>query len=243
MELPLPQDDPGARRAGLRSWRPTWSGSGARTSPPSAPTTPTPAMSSGCARCCSTSSTCGGHPGVPGLGRPDRAAPGGRAPGPLRPGGGGQHLPAHGRHLPGEAFLAWQRFSQEVDEFPTGFIVNGGCPPTCRPRSWPPTTHPSPTRATRRGPASSRMLVPATPDDPAHDANLAAWEVLAPSTGRSCPPSATRPHHRGPDRPAGADRRRPGPAPHHHRGRRPLPPGGPGRGAGRVVVDFVASTS
>ena len=28
---------------------------------------------------------------------------------------------------PGDAFFAWQRFSQEVEEFPTGGIVRGGC--------------------------------------------------------------------------------------------------------------------
>src|SRR5262249_16391334 len=28
---------------------------------------------------------------------------------------------------PGEAFLAWQKFSQETPEFPVGGIVNGGC--------------------------------------------------------------------------------------------------------------------
>src|SRR5208283_2111642 len=28
---------------------------------------------------------------------------------------------------PGEAFFAWQRFSQEVEQFPTGGIVRGGC--------------------------------------------------------------------------------------------------------------------
>src|ERR1700727_2264326 len=30
---------------------------------------------------------------------------------------------------PGEAFFNWQRFSQEVEVFPTGFIVNNGCLP------------------------------------------------------------------------------------------------------------------
>ena len=42
-----------------------------------------------------------GDPGRPGLGRPDRAAPGGGASRSLRPGGGGQHLPAHRRHQSG----------------------------------------------------------------------------------------------------------------------------------------------
>ena len=32
-----------------------------------------------------------------------------------------------GDSSPGEAFFAWQRFSQEVEVFPTGVIINGGC--------------------------------------------------------------------------------------------------------------------
>src|ERR1700728_5456843 len=32
-----------------------------------------------------------------------------------------------GDSSPGEAFFNWQRFSQEVEVFPTGFIVNTGC--------------------------------------------------------------------------------------------------------------------
>src|ERR1700691_178760 len=32
-----------------------------------------------------------------------------------------------GDSSPGDAFFNWQRFSQEVEVFPTGFIVNSGC--------------------------------------------------------------------------------------------------------------------
>ena len=46
-----------------------------------------------------------GHAGLPGLGRADRAAPGGGAPGPLRPGGRGQHVPSHRGHQPGRGLL------------------------------------------------------------------------------------------------------------------------------------------
>ena len=35
---------------------------------------------------------------------------------------------------PGEAFFNWQRFSQEVEVFPTGFIVNMGCVSDLSPR-------------------------------------------------------------------------------------------------------------
>jgi haloalkane dehalogenase len=41
-------------------------------------------------------------------------------------------LPTGDRH-PGDAFLAWQKFSQETETFPVGRIVNGGCTTNLRP--------------------------------------------------------------------------------------------------------------
>ncbi len=98
--LPLPQDDPGAgRRRATGASPPTWSASAARTSRPAATTTPTPATSSGCARSCSTSLDLHGVTlVVPGLGRPRRPAARRRAPRPLRPRRGRQHLPARRQH-------------------------------------------------------------------------------------------------------------------------------------------------
>ncbi len=68
-----------------------------------------------------------------------------------------------GDHHPGEAFLAWQKFSQEVPTFPTGQIINGGTCLHCRPRRSRPTTHPSRTTATKPEPDSFRCSCRSVP--------------------------------------------------------------------------------
>ena len=67
------------------------------------------------------------HARRPGLGRPHRPAPRRRASRPVRARRRREHVPPDRRPPPGEAFLNWQRFSQTVEEFPVGFIVNIGC--------------------------------------------------------------------------------------------------------------------
>ncbi len=80
---------------------------------------------------------------------------------------------------PGEAFFAWQRFSQEVDEFPTGVIVAGGCVKPMAPDVQAAYDAPFPDESYKAGARQFPMLVPSRPDDPAHDANVAAWVSLA----------------------------------------------------------------
>jgi haloalkane dehalogenase len=80
---------------------------------------------------------------------------------------------------PGEAFFAWQRFSQEVEEFPTGVIVNGGCLTDLSPEVQSAYDAPFPDESYKAGARAFPMLVPSRPDDPAHDANVAAWVGLA----------------------------------------------------------------
>lgn len=80
---------------------------------------------------------------------------------------------------PGDAFFAWQRFSQEVEEFPTGFIVNTGCVRDLPDDIRAAYDAPFPDESYKAGARAFPMLVPSRPDDPAHDANVAAWEVLA----------------------------------------------------------------
>ena len=80
---------------------------------------------------------------------------------------------------PGDAFFAWQRFSQEVDEFPTGVIVRGGCAKAVAPEVEAAYDAPFPDESYKAGARQFPMLVPSRPDDPAHDANVAAWEGLA----------------------------------------------------------------
>ena len=80
---------------------------------------------------------------------------------------------------PGEAFFNWQRFSQEVDGFPTGFIVNSGCVTDLTPEVQAAYDAPFPDESYKSGARAFPMLVPSNPDDPAHDDNVAAWTGLA----------------------------------------------------------------
>ncbi|HVA06595.1 MAG TPA: haloalkane dehalogenase [Acidimicrobiales bacterium] len=84
-----------------------------------------------------------------------------------------------GESSPGDAFFAWQRFSQEVEVFPTGTIVNGGCLTDLSPEERAAYDAPFPDESYKAGARAFPMLVPSAPDDPAHDANVAAWVGLA----------------------------------------------------------------
>jgi haloalkane dehalogenase len=80
---------------------------------------------------------------------------------------------------PGDAFFNWQRFSQEVEVFPTGFIVNSGCVTDLSPEVQAAYDAPFPDESLKAGARAFPMLVPSSPEDPAHDANVAAWVGLA----------------------------------------------------------------
>ena len=80
---------------------------------------------------------------------------------------------------PGDAFFAWQKFSQEVDVFPTGGIVRGGCAKPVAPEVEAAYDAPFPDESYKSGARQFPLLVPSRPDDPAHDANVAAWVGLA----------------------------------------------------------------
>ena len=79
---------------------------------------------------------------------------------------------------PGEAFLAWQKFSQEVETFPTGFIINGGCTTDLTPDVIAAYDAPFPDETFKEGARQFPLLVPTRADDPASAANRAAWTVL-----------------------------------------------------------------
>jgi haloalkane dehalogenase len=84
-----------------------------------------------------------------------------------------------GDHHPGEAFLAWQRFSQETPEFPVGRIIDGGCVSSLPPDVIAAYDAPFPDDSYKAGARQFPLLVPTSPDDPAAPANRAAWEVLS----------------------------------------------------------------
>jgi haloalkane dehalogenase len=84
-----------------------------------------------------------------------------------------------GDRSPGEAFFAWQRFSQEVEVFPAGGIVKGGCVKEMTDDVRAAYDAPFPDESYKAGARAFPLLVPSQPDDPAHDDNVAAWVGLA----------------------------------------------------------------
>jgi haloalkane dehalogenase len=78
-----------------------------------------------------------------------------------------------------EAFLAWQKFAAETPTFPVGQIVNGGCTTDLDPAVIAAYDAPFPDETYKAGARIFPTLVPTSPDDPAHDDNIAAWEVLS----------------------------------------------------------------
>jgi haloalkane dehalogenase len=86
-------------------------------------------------------------------------------------------LPTGERH-PGDAFLAWQRYSQETPDFHVGGIVNGGCATKLTPEVIAAYDAPFPDDTYKEGARQFPMLVPTSPDDPAAEANRAAWKVF-----------------------------------------------------------------
>jgi haloalkane dehalogenase len=84
-----------------------------------------------------------------------------------------------GDRPPGDAFLAWQRYSQETPEFNVGRIVQGGCATRPLPADVVAAYDaPFPHDRFKAGARQFPLLVPTSPDDPAAAANRAAWEVL-----------------------------------------------------------------
>lgn len=86
-------------------------------------------------------------------------------------------LPTGDRSM-GPAFLAWQRYSQEVPDFHVGGIIKGGCASDLTPEIIAAYDAPFPDDRYKAGARQFPMLVPTAPDDPAAPANRRAWEVL-----------------------------------------------------------------
>lgn len=84
-----------------------------------------------------------------------------------------------GDHQPGDAFIKWQTFSQEVAEFPTGNIINQATTTELSAAVIAAYNAPFPEEKYKEGARQFPLLVPITPDDPASDKNRAAWKVLS----------------------------------------------------------------
>jgi haloalkane dehalogenase len=83
-----------------------------------------------------------------------------------------------GEAKPTDAFLAWQHFSQTTPDFPVGGIISGGCTTKLSPEVVAAYDAPFPDDTYKAAVRVFPALVPTSPDDPAHDANVRAWEVL-----------------------------------------------------------------
>jgi len=80
---------------------------------------------------------------------------------------------------PGDAFLAWQKFSQETPTFPAGRIVNGGCVTELPEAVIAAYDAPFPDETYKEGARQFPLLVPTSPSDPAAEPNRRAWQVLS----------------------------------------------------------------
>ena len=77
-----------------------------------------------------------------------------------------------------EAFMAWQKFSQEAPVFPIGKLVNGACTTDLPDEVIAAYDAPFPDDSYKAGARIFPSLVPTTADDPEVSANKAAWKVL-----------------------------------------------------------------
>ncbi|MGH9081395.1 MAG: haloalkane dehalogenase [Acidimicrobiales bacterium] len=83
-----------------------------------------------------------------------------------------------GDRPPGKAFLAWLKFSQEVEVFPTGTIINSGCTTDLSAEVVAGYDAPFPDQSYTEGARQFPTLVPISPSDPAAEPNRQAWRVL-----------------------------------------------------------------
>jgi haloalkane dehalogenase len=83
-----------------------------------------------------------------------------------------------GEGSPSDAFLSWQRFSQEVAELPVGQILQGATVTTLPDEVVAAYDAPFPDESYKEGARQFPLLVPTTPDDPGAVANRRAWASL-----------------------------------------------------------------
>ncbi|BAN03452.1 haloalkane dehalogenase [Ilumatobacter coccineus] len=83
-----------------------------------------------------------------------------------------------GEGSPSQAFLDWQKFSQESPVFPIGQILNGATITELTDAEIAAYDAPFPDETYKEGARIFPSLVPTSTDDPAADANRAAWEVF-----------------------------------------------------------------
>jgi haloalkane dehalogenase len=87
-------------------------------------------------------------------------------------------LPTGDRQAP-EAFVAWQRLSQDDSDLAVGTLVQKGCITRLAPNVIAGYDAPFPNETYKAGIRRLPMLVPVRPDDPASAANRSAWQSLS----------------------------------------------------------------
>lgn len=86
-------------------------------------------------------------------------------------------LPTGDEKMP-EAFFQWQEFSQTVEEFPVGAIIQMGCQSKLSQQVIAAYDAPFPDESYKSGARAFPKLVPTSPDNAATEANRLAWEKL-----------------------------------------------------------------
>ncbi|MFN8028062.1 MAG: haloalkane dehalogenase [Acidimicrobiia bacterium] len=90
---------------------------------------------------------------------------------------GNTGLPTGDGHLT-DAFFAWQQFAAETPSLPVGQIINFGTTTDLAAEVIAAYDAPFPDDDHKAGARIFPKLVPSTPDDPEHDANVEAWKSL-----------------------------------------------------------------
>lgn len=83
-----------------------------------------------------------------------------------------------GEQPPSDAFMQWQKFSQESPVFPIGQLLNGATVTELSEAEIAAYDAPFPDETYKEGARIFPSLVPTSPGDPAATANTAAWEVF-----------------------------------------------------------------
>ncbi len=83
-----------------------------------------------------------------------------------------------GEHPPSAAFLAWQKFSQTTPVFDIGFLLQSATITELTDAEVAAYNAPFPDDTFKAGARVFPTLVPTSPEDPAAQANRAAWEVF-----------------------------------------------------------------
>jgi len=78
-----------------------------------------------------------------------------------------------------DALRQWQQYSQSVAELHVGGIVSGGCTTRLSPEIVAAYDAPFPDESFKEGARVFPALIPTSSADPAHDANVKTWKVLA----------------------------------------------------------------